>query len=511
MNRTTTLIEWHRTSPVGAVFFLFNTVRQLALNALPAIVVVAAAYASGGADRKALMAFGLLALAVLGFAGSVLHWLRFRFAVTEDRVLVRSGVLHREELSVEFGRIQNINIREPVYMRPFGLAVVGIDTAGSSQKEILLGGIRKGLAVELRQTLLSAAGKQTRDEEAAPVQDAATPLLERDTRDLVIYGLTVNFFVWVALALGAFFGAWDTTEQVVEWLAERIRIADLFAAAQNSGDVLGNTLLIAGLVLAAILLLPLISVLGALVRHHGYHLTVDGETYRKSSGFLTRHEESLKQHKIQAIVLKQNFIARLFKRNNIQLRVASAGAGIENGQLPTGARATFLVPALHADETAMLCREFFPGCEIGSVKFSRINRGRLMMVVLSLVALPSLLLGLALGLVLSWQFLAVPLLAIAVAWLAAQRYWTKAGYAVVGDYGFVRKGFIGTTITAFPLFKVQRVDVRQTPGQRKHGLANLAIHLASHSLELPWILAGDSERFRDLALWHIETSQQAWY
>ena len=44
MNRESTELEWHRTSPVAVVFFLFRTVRQVAVNALSAVVVVAAAF-----------------------------------------------------------------------------------------------------------------------------------------------------------------------------------------------------------------------------------------------------------------------------------------------------------------------------------------------------------------------------------------------------------------------------------------------------------------------------------
>ena len=52
-----------------------NGARQLTLNALPAIIVVTAFYASGSAGRKALILAGLLALAVAAAISSVLQWL----------------------------------------------------------------------------------------------------------------------------------------------------------------------------------------------------------------------------------------------------------------------------------------------------------------------------------------------------------------------------------------------------------------------------------------------------
>lgn len=505
--------DWQRTSPVAVVFFIFNSVRQFITNGLPAVAVVVATFASGSPGRRAWMLGGLMIVAVLGTIGSVLHWLRFRFCVVDDRVLVRSGVLHREELSVEFGRIQNISIREPFYMRPFGLALLSIDTAGSGQKEIILGGISKELATNLRETILSRAKHEPHEPEAKKGdQPDHSILLSRTTKDIIIYGLTVNFILWVIIAVGAFFGAQGVADKFFSWLATIIQFEDIVAAMQTDGGLLGSILLLIGVVFLIFLLLPLISVLGALFRHHGYQLSVEGETYRRNSGLLTRHDESMKRHKIQAIILRQNFVARFFKRTNMQLRVASAGTGAESGQLPAGLKATFLVPALHKSEMIDLVSEFFPACKIDDVVFSRINRHRFNMVILGWAALPLLLFitGI-LSLAISWIFAFLLPLGLMLAWIIVSQVWKKTGYAVVGDYGFVRRGFFGTQITVFPLFKVQRVDIRQTPGQRRKGLAHLSIHLASHSLKIPYVCEQDATRFRDLALYYVESSNRAWY
>jgi putative membrane protein len=283
-------------------------------------------------------------------------------------------------------------------------------------------------------------------------------------------------------------------------------------AVQAVGGMFGSILILIGVSVVMLLLLPLISVLGALVRHYGYRLGVEGETYRKNSGLLTRHDESLKRHKIQAMVLKQNFVARYFSRTNMQLRVASAGSGIDGGQLPTGAKTTFLVPALRKNELTELVPEFFPGCRFDNVQFSRINRRRFSMVILGWAILPPLLLVTALLMFLaSWKFIVMLPIVAALAWSVISRIWNKIGYGVVGDYGFIRRGFLGTQTTVFPLFKVQKIDIRQTPGQRRKGLAYLSIHLASHTLDVPYMCIQDANNFRDLALYHVESSNRAWY
>jgi putative membrane protein len=513
MSKTGSHLNWQRTSPVAVLFLLLKGARQLVSNGLPAVAVVVAAYVSGGATRRSWVLTGFLIVGLISIVGSILGWLRFRFCIVDDRVLVRSGVLHREELSVEFGRIQNISIREPVYMRPFGLAVLSIDTAGSGQKEIVLGGIKKDTAIQLRETILSNAQPITAepDGEADALPDKSL-LLSRSTKDIIIYGLTVNFVFWLLVAVGTFFGAQGVAENFFTWLGTKIQFQDLVTAFDSAGGLFGSIVILMAMMFVVFLLLPLISVLGALVRHYGYRLSVEGETYRKNSGLLTRHDESLKRHKIQAMVLRQNFVARFFKRTNMQLRIASAGSGAESGQLPTGPKTTFLVPALHQYELAELIPEFFPGCDFDDVQFSNINRRRFSMVMLGWAVLPpSMLVTGLLSLIVSWKFVVLLPIVVTLAWWIVSRFWKKIGYGVVGDYGFVRRGFFGTQITVFPLFKVQRIDIRQTPGQRRKGLAYLAIHLASHTLKTPYVPVHDAEKLRDLALYHVESSNRAWY
>jgi uncharacterized membrane protein YdbT with pleckstrin-like domain len=150
------------------------------------------------------------------------------------------------------------------------------------------------------------------------------------------------------------------------------------------------------------------------------------------------------------MVLRQSFVARFFKRTNMQLRIASAGSGVESGTLPTGPKTTFLVPALHKHELGELVPEFFPGCDFDDVQFSRINRRRFSMVMLGWAVLPpSILVTGLLSLIVSWKFVILLPMVVALAWWIVSRFWKKIGYGVVGDYGFIRRGFFGTQITVF--------------------------------------------------------------
>jgi putative membrane protein len=85
------------------------------------------------------------------------------------------------------------------------------------------------------------------------------------------------------------------------------------------------------------------------------------------------------------------------------------------------------------------------------------------------------------------------------------------GWAVEGGHGYFRNGFVGSSTSVFPLFKVQRVDLQQTPLQRRAGVSTLTVHLASHSLTMPYLRMTDAERLRDLALQAAESSRERWF
>lgn len=507
-----TALHWQRTSPIAVVFFISRSVRQFIAQALPSMAVLIGLAAATDLRFSTLVS-GAIVLSIIGVIASIFSYLRFQFCIADNKVLVRSGVIHKQELVVEFNRIQNINIKEPLYMRPFGLVLLSIDTAGSNSKEITLGGIKKPLALTLRATILTQQSPTDNDViHVKPDEPGPRLLLKRSRRDIVIYGVTANFLLWIVIAFGALGSTHDLWENFFLWLSQHINIDGLSVALQGDGNAVLGVLIMVALFIAALLLLPLISVIGALFRYHDYHLTVDGETYRRNSGLLSRHDESMKQHKIQAVIWKQNFVARWFKRTNMQLRVASAGTGTESGQLPMGKKSIFIVPVLDPTETIDLTAEFLPGCQAGQVKFSSVDRWRYMKKAFGMGWLPIILGISALPILLaSWKFVFLVPLLLAIAWLIVHQFWKKLGYAIVGEHGFVRTGFIGTQITVFPLFKVQRVDVSQTWFQKRAKLGKLSIHLASHSVALPYIRMEDAAIFRDLALFYVESTDRPWY
>ena len=477
--------DWRRISPLAVLDMAVTAVKQGAIQALPGLFVLFATAASSDRVEVTWVARALIALGVVGIGWAFLSYLRFGYRVNGARIEVRKGVLHRQTLNVDFDRIQNVSVLEPFYLRPFGQAVVSIDTAGSSGKEIRLPGLLIADAQALRQQLVNAAAAaELPSGETAEIEaneDARGEVLVQLTRkDVVIAGLTANFMLWAAIAIGTFFGSGDFAENWIPRGIEVMRVEEVAIDLREEG---GNLLLAtasAGVLLLAFLLLPLLSVIGALFRYDGYTLTVDGDRFRRTSGMLSKHDDSVRQHKIQGVTWKQNAIAKLFGRINLQLRQASAGTGEE--QMPgMGAKQSFAVPSLRPGEADNLSARFLPGYAPAQARFSGVDRRRFLVVCSAIPLLVSIPPLITLSVFADGRLGFLWLVVAGITLLVTNRCWRQTGWAVDGDHVLFRKGFIGATTTLFPLFKVQRVDLVQTRSQRRRGLAHLTLHLASHS------------------------------
>ena len=133
--------QWLRVSPLAVIFFILSAAQKALTQGLPAVIVAFAWFASAEGYQRYWFVRGAALLAVVGFAFSIVSYLRFRYRISDDRILLRQGVVHREELDIDFHRVQNITIKEPFYMRPVGLSVfwVLIQQAVAQRKFLLPG------------------------------------------------------------------------------------------------------------------------------------------------------------------------------------------------------------------------------------------------------------------------------------------------------------------------------------------------------------------------------------
>ncbi|MFK7957872.1 MAG: PH domain-containing protein [Lysobacterales bacterium] len=502
---------WHRTSPVAVVFYLIRALKFLVTDgfAMMAPAVAWYATATGGMKIWAAAWFGILAVG--GMIWAILNYLRFRYQITDNQVLVRRGVMTREQLNIDFDRVQDTSIDEPFYVRPFKLAVLKLDTAGSAKKEIALAGIDIELANQIRHTLLTfrptAADAQTPAQDDDEIASVDQVILRRSKLQIARYGLTANGLLWVAVTFGVLAGTVgnDTWSGIGQIILVKLQLGTLF-----DGSGVSKGLAISGLLVGLPLLLALFSVLGALWKYANYQLSHDGGSFRRSSGLISRQQQTLKRTKAQVAVWKQNAIARYLNITNLQLRLVSAGQEVSGNGMPMNTPA-FLVPALTDSELLPITQQFLPSAPDQRPQFSGIDRRYHLKRCLWYWVIPVAGVTTTSTFFLGAWAIVVPLTGLLIAVLTAWLRSGKFGVAVIGATGFVRSGFIGTNTAVFSLRKVQRFDVTTSPGQRRRGLATLHVHMASHSISVPYLPEAVAQQFADLSLYHAESNNTPWF
>lgn len=494
---------WHRTSPLAVLFFLGQILRALVKNAWQSLAPAAAflfAYQGSVADK---LGIAVGAFVVITVTVAILRYWFFRFLVTDDAILIRDGIFRKTQLDIKYERIQGIKTEQSFVYRWFGLVTVNFDTAGSSGNEGNLPAVPTLIANDLRRRIRGKADPVESDEVAA--QDTGGDvLLKLGWADMVRIGLSDRRVLVVLAVLGPLFEQLDERgEAAIE------AFVDHLGESLGGLDAATGALLVAGFIVAVILLLALLSIGAAFLRHHGFELSYESGALRTGGGLLTRHEATMDIVKVQRLVLSQGALLRLFGRWRAVLQQAgSGGQGQQDRNL--------LIPVLDPGFAKRLTEIAFDAeaagltVDPGDPGFRGISafymRPRILLFgVLPAVAITALVIGDA-GPAAALFLLWIPVVALFV-----YLVWRRYGVLADADGLVRRSGLIGYRLDVLLFRKVQRVTVRQSWFQARRGLAELRVYLASGSVRIPYIPYEAAAALRDYILYKVESSDRSWH
>lgn len=497
---------WRRTSPLAAVFYLGKIYEAIAKNAVQSLAPLAAFLVAFQGDRLAAAIVGI----GLFFAATVLHaFLRywfFRYRLASDSIYIRDGVFRKRQLDIKFDRVQGINTTQNVIFRLFGLVTLNLDTAGASGQEGHLPAVGRALAEGIRERIRRTPRRDlvpAGEAEPSVARPEAEMLLRLKLGDVVRVGLSSGRVFLVLLLIGPLL---DYFEDRLQAIAEEEALLELLGAAQPTFATALALALTVAIVIFVVLMAA--SVIGAVLRWHGYELTVDADVLRAHGGLLTRQEQSVHRAKVQSLYVIQNFMLRRFRRYRLRTRQATSGRAVAASRFDVPICAAEVLPriglVLFRDELGELpLTPQAPG-------FAPISRAYVRARTVTHGVVPALcacaLLGPAFGFAALLMLLWIPL-----STGIALRQHRRFGVAVTRDGMAFRRGFVGFRIVVWLHRKVQRVSVTQSPFQRRRGLATMKFFLAAGSVTVPFVEYASAARLRDYVLYCVESSERAWH
>ncbi|RAV08646.1 PH domain-containing protein [Paenibacillus contaminans] len=364
-----------------------------------AIIPVIVLIISNGAraDAHTLWKIGPpVALGVAAIVSGLLHWLMFRYEVTDGQLKVWHGAIVRKKQFIPLERIQTVDLTEGLLHRMFGVVRLQVQTAGGKKPEAVFAAVTRAEAMELQRLLrpssaateaaevvqtqrggaaeavqelsgqtaeapdAGAAGSGAEREQMLPPAEPQLQMEGRQSRvsahapdmapsrsytisfrRLLLAGTTGGSIGVAVSLIGA---AWSQLDDLFPNVKVYKYIADNFQLGMLP-------VLIAAVFLAA----WLIAVVSSLLKFTGFTVYRVGDEVTIFRGLLERKQVKLALSRIQAIRIVEELIWQPF--GLAAVHVESAGYGKQKGE------STLLFPLLNRRELQTFLRDIAPAFE----------------------------------------------------------------------------------------------------------------------------------------------------
>lgn len=521
--------EWQRLSLISILYFTirnFTNSAQVLIYSIPALAISFNIW-DNLLSPEVLIGAGILFLSTS--VSGVISFLMYKFRVHNQHVEIHHGVFQRRYTNLPLWRIQNVKIERPFYYRPFGYALVVLDTAGSGKEEAKIVAVPEDYAEALKkQVLYEKALHDEGDLDCLPNEDLSDEqsssfpsprtrakavdsshsneevLNRRSVEDIIIHGITNNR-VWIILGAAAPFYD-DVFGLVSEWLADKgLQLNQLVGEQTVAWWQFGLYAFVILMMLMA--LVALLSVGGALFTFYGYTLSRTGDRYIRRSGLLNKLEVSMRASRIQMITAKQDWLDKILKRVNLYFEQNStAGQQMQELMSPN----KLIVPSVTEDEAFALSQEVMPGCVLRGQDYQTISKRFITFWLLAGWTLPFITFF-TIGAVSSHLDIMLGSLVVfcAVSLLLTLRWW-RWGIAYDSKYVYIRRGRIGIDYQCFEPYKAQQVIVKQSVFMKRRKQATVKFVLASGAVTVPFLPEDYVNKLADSVLFEVESTRRSW-
>lgn len=431
---------------------------------------------------------------------AVARYLSFRLQYEGTELVIRSGIIFRNERHVPYARIQNLDAVRSVAHRLLGVAEVRVETGGGQEPEATISVLHDTVFEEMRRRIFEGrahvahAGVEQTDT-PVPVVAVVEPrtLLYLPPRELLLNGVIDNRGMVLVAALYGL--AWQTGLFRDGWgrLAPGasgpgfVRETVLSLTAGGVPSLARVAVLLAGVV-GLLLLVRALSMAWSWIRLHEFRLSRVGEDLRTQYGLLTHVTTTVPLRRVQMLTIRETPLQRLVHRMSV--RVETAG-GHGHGAPESGPKQPreWLAPIVRRDAVPVLVREVLPGLELSALQWQPLHprafqRGMKPAALIAVVTTAPMvgLLGmrglLVLPFTLTWLGI--------VTWKQVQHMqWAATEGAVA-----FRSGWLWRHVTVAPVVKIQTVSCNESPFDRRADMATLQVDSAGggpHRITIPYL------------------------
>lgn len=406
-----------------------------------------------------------------------LRWVRFSYRVTDDDIVIESGLISTQHRAIPFERIQDVNIEQGPIARLIGVARLKLETgaaAGGDGEEGVLETVSLARANALRDLIRShratggirlAAGDEPRD----ALDHFERPIFAMAPRRVVEAGL-YNFSLAIFAVLGGLL------QQGGDLLGFNPFKRAFWNSLVDSGSPLADYLLthrwvsaLAGAVTLVVVGLAT-GVIRTLLRDYNFRLTRTETGLRRQRGLLTLTDVIIPVRRVQAAIIGTGPVRVRAGWHSLKLQ-SLARDDAKQGDHE-------VAPFAQLDEIAPILAEVGMALPADDTVWQRIASAYAIEYALWL-ALPLV------GTLIVAAFGIAPALfgsaALGIAIVGRTFAWRRYRYGYDGERILIRRGFWRQRTIILPIANIQSADIAHNFVTRAFGVASLTFGVAGGS------------------------------
>lgn len=485
-----------RLHPVSILFAFGGSLKAFALPGL-LVLVLGRSSPGGPGDAAARMPpnweVWLMLFLVPAALLAVARYVSFRVRYEHTELIIRSGLVFRNERHIPYARIQNLEAIRNVFHRLFGVIEVRVQNASGRQTEATISVLPIAALEEMRRRVAEGQAHglgaprepvgpdllPSAPEVSSPVADRS--LLRLSLPDLLLFGFLENRGL---IVIGAIYGVlWEYGPLAAFW--SRIAAEGTYGSGMVRDTVrtvlaggrppLGSVAVVLAGIVGFLLVVRLISMAWAAIRLHDFQLTLAGDDLRTEFGLFTRVSATIPRRRIQTMTIRAGPWHRRLKRVTVRVETAG-GTGRPGGVVDR----EWLAPLVPVAALRRLMPDVLPGLDLDAIEWRPVHARAFRRAVK-----PAMVLGVGLPLAAAAVLGggALWILPVTVSWsaLVARRQVARLGWSATEDFVAFRSGWLWRVVTVARVAKIQAVALRESPFDRRTAMARVRVDTAGAS------------------------------
>jgi putative membrane protein len=422
----------------------------------------------------------MMVLVIPAAIAAAVRYISYRYRYDANEMVIRSGLVFRKERHIPYARIQNIDAVQRPLHRLLNVVEVKVETGAGQTPEATMSVLPLAAFREMRERVFAGRGETS-------IADAKLPtgrrLLALSARDLLLFGFIENRgAIVIATAFGVLweFGGIERGLEAVlgeqATASGRGLIRDLARGLVGNTVVTFNRLAITAAAFAGLLLFVRVISMGwAIVRLHGFRVTLANDDLRSEYGLLTRVAATIPLRRVQALSIRETPLHRFFRRVSIKADTAG-GVAKEAGR----SEREWLAPLLGREELPSFVLTVIGERDIDHVTWQPVAPRAFRREIKRWLVAAAAIQGGMFWLIVWWSFVLTPVL---ILWaIAGARNTVKhLGWATTEEAVMFRTGWLWRRVTIVRFAKIQTVTIIETPFDRRTVMARVRVDTAGAS------------------------------